>query len=242
MTDLAHQPPAVLLAGDSTVAAMPPGETPMSGWGAHLGAPLNTLVTHRLIAAGLPPVTVPVLNVAKGGATTESHRDEWLWDALLLASRPGDVVVLQFGHNDQKRPHLAASAGYRANLARMVSEARERGLHPVLCTPVQRRTFEAGRLRPTHGDHPDAVRGLSAELGVPCIDLTASTTGLYEDLGPEGSAVLFTHSRPGENPLYPDGIADDTHFSFTGATRVARVVAEGLAGLVVDLLTAQDPA
>ena len=33
--------PAVLLGGDSTVAACPAHETPMSGWGAHLGAPLN---------------------------------------------------------------------------------------------------------------------------------------------------------------------------------------------------------
>ncbi|MFI9843776.1 rhamnogalacturonan acetylesterase [Nonomuraea sp. NPDC051941] len=199
---------AILLAGDSTVAACPAWEAPMSGWGAQLGAYAGE----------------PVRNFAKGGATTASHRAEGLWAALLREVVPGDVVVIQFGHNDQKDPAIP----YQDNLRAFVEEARGAGASAVLCTPVQRRRFDGDRLVPTHGDHPDLVRALAAAEGVPLIDLTAATTELYERLGPDGSRSLFTHFKPGEHPLYPDGVADDTHFSFRGADEVAAIVAERL--------------
>lgn len=180
----------------------------MSGWGAQLGAHLGG----------------PVRNFAKGGATTASHRAEGLWEALLLEAGPGDVVVIQFGHNDQKEPALP----YQENLRAFVEEARGAGTLPVLCTPVQRRRFDGDRLTPTHGDYPERVRALAADEGVPLIDLTAATTELYERLGPDGSAALFTHFPPGRHPLYPDGVADDTHFCFRGADEVAAIVAERL--------------
>jgi lysophospholipase L1-like esterase len=198
----------VLLAGDSTVASCPAHEAPMSGWGAQLGA----------------YVGVPVRNFAKGGATTASHRAEGLWAALVREILAGDVVVLQFGHNDQKEPELP----YRDNLRAFVGEARAAGALAVLCTPVQRRRFDGARLVPTHGGYPDQVRALAAAGGVPLIDLTAATTELYERLGPEGSKALFTHFPPGAHPLYPEGVADDTHFCFRGADEVAAIVAERL--------------
>ncbi|MET7335551.1 rhamnogalacturonan acetylesterase [Nonomuraea sp. NPDC005650] len=199
---------AILLAGDSTVASCPAWEAPMSGWGAQLGAYAGE----------------PVRNLAKGGATTASHRAEGLWAALLREVVPGDLVVIQFGHNDQKDPAIP----YQDNLRAFVEEARGAGATAVLCTPVQRRRFEEERLVPTHGDYPDRVRALAAAEGVPLIDLTVATTALYERLGPDGSKALFTHFEPGEHPLYPDGVADDTHFSFRGADEVAAVVAERL--------------
>ena len=198
----------VLLAGDSTVASCPAAEAPMSGWGAQLAAHTGG----------------PVRNFAKGGATTVSHRAEGLWAALLLEITPGDVVVLQFGHNDQKEPGLP----YQENLRLFAREARRAGAPAVLCTPVQRRRFDGDRLVPTHGGHPGQVRELAAAEGLPLIDLTAATTELYERLGPEGSKALFTHFAPGEHPLYPDGVADDTHFCFRGADEVAAIVAARL--------------
>src|SRR5687768_8635960 len=70
----------------------------MSGWGAHLEQYPDGLGTVR--------------NVAKGGATTTSHRAEGLWGSLLQACRPGDWVLIQFGHNDQKLPELDPDGGY----------------------------------------------------------------------------------------------------------------------------------
>lgn len=207
----------VLLAGDSTVAACPPHEAPMSGWGAHLATHLTGTVVH---------------NFAKGGATTASHRAEGLWDALLWQLRPGDVVVLQFGHNDQKLPELASDGAYRENLARMVGEVRERGGRPVLCTSVQRRLFDGDVLEESHRDYPQAVRDLATAQGVPLIDLAAQTTTLYTNLGAEGSRTLFTQFPPGVHPNYPDGIEDNTHFSSTGANAVAALVANSLRPLL----------
>jgi lysophospholipase L1-like esterase len=200
----------------------------MSGWGAHLGAPLNARLATALRNDGAGPQTVAVLNVARGGATTESHREEGLWAALLAEAAPGDVVLLQFGHNDQKRPHLAPYGGYTTNLHRACDEVLDHGARPVLCTPVGRRHFADGTLVSTHGDYPQAVRNLAMNRNLPLIDLTRQTEALYSELGEHDSMALFTHFAAGQHPLYPDGCVDDTHFSFTGAVRVADLVAADL--------------
>lgn len=214
----------ILLAGDSTVANCPTSEYPMSGWGAQL-APR----TYRWGT---------VHNVAKGGASTESFRDEGLWAALLGIAGPDDLVLIQFGHNDQKRQHLAARTGYAANLRTMVGDVRSAGAAPVLCTSVERRHFldspssgaaagEAG-LEASLDDYPDVVRELGLELAVPVIDLNAWTRELYLRLGTEDSKALFCHFEPGEHAHWPDGLADNTHFSQEGAALVAGEVARQL--------------
>ncbi|MTE24273.1 rhamnogalacturonan acetylesterase [Microbacterium sp. ZXX196] len=199
------------LAGDSTVAACPPEEQPMSGWGAHLA----------------PHVPDPVRNLAFGGATTATFCED-AWPRLIDEVRAGDTVVIQFGHNDQKDPALASRGGYRERLAGMVREVRERGATAVLCTSCERRWFDGDRVTPTHGDYPNAVRDLAAELDAPLIDLTAFTTWLYEDAGPDGSVGLLSHFAPGEHPHWPDGLADDTHFHERGARRIAAYVGRQL--------------
>src|SRR5438045_2714612 len=166
----------ILLAGDSTVANCPTQEFPMSGWGAHLA-----------------PLTYPwgaVHNFAKGGAATESFRVDGLWAELLAEAGPEDPVLIQFGHNDQKKQHLAARTGYAANLRTMVAEVRRAGAVPVLCTPVERRHFLADG-HPTGGtpsdpaleesleDYPEVVRELGLELEGPGLDLNAWTRRRY---------------------------------------------------------------
>lgn len=212
----------ILLAGDSTVANCPTQEFPMSGWGARL-APL----THTWAA---------VHNFAKGGASTESFRDEGLWDSLLAEAGEGDLVLIQFGHNDQKKPHLAARTGYAANLRAMVAEVRERGAAPVLCTSVERRHFLDGPasdavLEESLEDYPEVVREIARELGVALIDLNSWTRSLYAGLGRGASISLFCHFGPGEHAHWPNGLADNTHFSQKGASLVAGEVARQLARL-----------
>jgi len=222
----------ILLAGDSTVANCPTHEFPMSGWGAQL-APLT-------YAWGA------VHNFAKGGADTESFRDEGLWAALLAEAGPGDAVLIQFGHNDQKKQHLAARTGYAANLRTMVAEVHARGAAPVLCTSVERRHFLASPssdvLEETLEDYPDVVRELGQELGVPVLDLNAWTRELYLRLGPVRSRELFCHFAPREHAHWPDGLADDTHFSHQGAALVAGEVARQLCGLGYGAAGTHEPA
>ncbi|VXC51608.1 rhamnogalacturonan acetylesterase [Arthrobacter sp. 8AJ] len=214
----------ILLAGDSTVANCPTHEFPMSGWGAQLAPFTCTWGT--------------VHNFAKGGADTESFRTEGLWAELLTEAGPDDAVLIQFGHNDQKKPHLAARTGYAANLRTMVGEVRARGSAVVLCTSVERRHFLDGR-HPGEGpssdvlaesleDYPEVVRELGQELGVPVVDLNEWTRHLYLRLGRDGSRELFCHFAPGEHAHWPGGLADNTHFSRHGASLVAGEVARQL--------------
>jgi lysophospholipase L1-like esterase len=209
---------AVLLAGDSTVAACPPHEAPMSGWGASLGGAL--------------PAGSAVRSFATGGATTASFRADGLWGALLAEARPGDVVLLGFGHNDQKSTEPDALERFTERLHAMVDDVAARRGRAVLCTPVQRRRFVAGALVDTHGGYPAAIRDLAARLGAGVVDLTALTTTLLQDAGEEGSRALLTHLPAGAHPNYPDGIADDTHVSFTGADAVAALVADRILPLL----------
>ncbi|WP_404434686.1 rhamnogalacturonan acetylesterase [Microbacterium lacus] len=203
------------LAGDSTVAACAPEESPMSGWGPFL----------------VDSVAGPVRNLAFGGATTETFIESGSWVTLLSEVEPGDTVIIQFGHNDQKQPHLDSRGGYADRLRGMVAEARDRGARVVLCTSVERRWFDGDQIIPTHGDYPNAVRDLAHELDTGFVDLTAFTTWLYEDMGPEASRDLLCHFAPSEHPLWPEGLADDTHFHERGARRIAAYVSKALRGI-----------
>jgi len=221
----------ILLAGDSTVANCPTHEYPMTGWGARLPRHVYTWAA--------------VHNFAKGGASTESFREEGLWGQLLETAVAGVLVLIQFGHNDQKRPHLAARTGYAANLRRMVADVRATGAVPVLCTSVERRHFldstgtvSDGSLEESLEDYPEVVREIALELHVAVVDLNAWTRSLYVQLGVEESTSLFCHFGPGEHAHWPAGLTDNTHFSRRGASLVAGEVARqlGLLGFGPDAL------
>lgn len=196
------------LAGDSTVAPGPLDDSGVAGWGAAL---------HLFVEE-------PVHNEAIGGATTASFRAEGRWRDVLDQTRPGDVVVIQFGHNDQKDPDaLAATGGYSDNLRAFVHEVRAVGGMPVLGTSVERRLFtDDGDLRLSHGPYPAAVRALGAELNVPVIELLGFTRWLYAWMGQQDSWRLFGHTNP------DGGAQDNTHFGAFGAKTVAAFVAQQL--------------
>lgn len=213
----------ILLAGDSTVANCPTSEYPMSGWGTQLPRHVYTWAA--------------VYNFAKGGASTESFREEGLWGKLLETAEEGDLVLIQFGHNDQKKVHLAARTGYAANLRTMVAEVRASGAVPVLCTSVERRHFldvQGGRpgldtfLEESLEDYPAVVREIALEFQLPVVDLNTWTRALYVELGVAESQSLFCHFGPGEHAFWPAGLADNTHLSQRGAALVAEEVATQL--------------
>lgn len=198
------------LAGDSTVAPGPLDGTGVIGWGG---------VLHEYAAE-------PVQNRAFGGATTASFMERGNWQETLDAIEPDDLVVIQFGHNDQKEAALAADGGYLDNLTRFVREVRERGGQPVLVTSVERRLWdEAGNLRISHGPYPRTVRRLAAREDVPLIDLTAFTRWFYAYLGEEGSKTLFPYGQPGAPA---DVEVDNTHYHLSGARFIAAYVNQHL--------------
>ncbi len=214
-------PPVTLhLVGDSTMAHKPdPDRNPERGWGQLLPRFFNEKVT--------------VVNHAVNGRSTLSFINEGKWNAVLEALRPGDYVLIQFGHNDQKAydPNRYANAysAYRRNLEQMCRETLAGGGHPVILSSIVRRNFnEEGTLEDTHGPYPFVARSVALELGIPFIDLQQQTEDLVSGLGPVRSATLFLHLKPGESELYPGGLTDNTHLNTYGATEVAGMVARSI--------------
>ena len=99
----------------------------------------------------------------------------------------------------------------------------------MLLTPVSRRFFVGGgAMLYTHGEYPRAVRQLAEEKHIPLIDLKKDSRELYLSLGEEKTAELFVRLAPGENPDFPDGHDDKTHFNAVGADRICALVVEGM--------------
>ena len=206
--------PVIYIIGDSTVEDNKP---PFRGWGWAL---------PKYVKDG-----VEVKNHALSGCSTRSFREEGLWDPVENALSSGDLLLIQFGHNDEKddERHTDPDTTYPENLWRYCREAMERGAFPVLLTPVSRRFFVGGgSLLYTHGEYPSAVRKLAAEKNVPLIDLKKDSRDLYLSLGEEKTAELFVRLTPGENRDFPDGHDDKTHFNAYGADRICALVTAGM--------------
>ena len=175
---------------------------------------------------------VRVISLAKNGRSTKSFLDEGLFEPAQQGMGPGDFLLIQFGHNDEKDDparHTDPNGSFRDNLRYFIGEARARGAYPVLITPIARRLFdENGAFRPgSHGPYPDAVRQVGQEENVPVADLTALTEAFLEELGDEASKPLFVWPK------------DNTHLKAEGAVRVAGFLAEELrrfGGVYADLL------
>jgi len=201
----------VHLAGDSTAGPKSRAAAPETGWGMALPYYLDDAVA--------------VANHARNGRSTRSFVAQGRLDAVARDLRAGDVLVIQFGHNDAKvtdpERHTEPWASYTEHLARFVDAARAAGAQPVLATSVERRRFDdAGRAVPAHGEYPDAMRALAAREDVPLVDVQRDSLALWHDLGPERTLHYFFHAD--------DGRRDDTHFNPPGAGAVARLVVTGL--------------
>lgn len=216
-TDTAAGVERIVLVGDSTVASK-------SGWG-------DAFAT--MLAPG-----VECLNIAQGGRSSKSYRDEGFWTKVLDAKPTW--VLIQFGHNDQpgKGPkrETDAKTTFRENLAGYVAEARALGAKPVLVTSLTRRNFNAqGKIEPrqpepsTDGqgkkspdllaDYAEGARAVAAEKKVPLIDLNARSIEQMNQLGPEAAAAFDAQTK---DPLKPD----KTHLSSKGAEETAKLVAD----------------
>ncbi|MGJ5643075.1 rhamnogalacturonan acetylesterase [Formosa sp. S-31] len=224
---LQTKPITVFMIGDSTMANKKNPETnPEFGWGQVFATYFNKNVT--------------VQNKAVNGRSTRSFITEGRWDSVYNAIKPGDYVFIQFGHNDQKfkdpNRYTNPYTQYRYNLERFVQETRKKQGIPILLSSIVRRNFnEFGTLEDTHGAYPLVTRMVAKDLDVPFIDLQWLTETLEMQYGPEASAALHLHFKPGENSYFPDGKEDNTHLSFKGATEVSELVIEALQKQVPEL-------
>ena len=203
-------PRQIFIAGDSTASEYGPERAPRQGWGQVLDSFLDDSFAVR--------------NHAKSGRSARSFIEEGWFDGIAKDIRAGDVLLIQFGHNDEKiedpTRYNEPREAFPQWLMRYVTMARAKGATPILITPVARRTFDHGKqLLDTHGLYAQAVRELAQREGLGLIDLNVRSMDWLRALGDGPSKAYFMHVPEQQQ-------ADDTHLSSQGAVAVACLVVD----------------
>jgi lysophospholipase L1-like esterase len=224
----------IFLVGDSTVcdyAADPAYLVKRAGWG-------------RYLQDYFEPSNARVVNYALSGRSSKSFTVESNYRKLLNELRAGDYLFIQFGHNDEKTED--PSRGTDASLSvdaegsfkwflynKYIVPSREEGALPVLVTPVSRRAKD-GSVVDSHGAYTAAVRDLSAQIGVPLIDLTQKTAQAFTDLfaqgGADATAALFAVKKD-------ESDVDNTHFNAKGARLVCGLAVQAMGSAELPLVS-----
>lgn len=211
----------VFLLGDSTCAEKSAEARPETGWGECFQQYLKDgwFVDNRAI----------------NGLSTRDMIAKGLFQAIVDDAEPGDVALVQFGHNDSKSEDPSRYSDpwgqYIANLVYMAGKLAGKGVRTVFITSIARRRFSDGLVVDTHGDYPAAMKAAAHQAGCPCLDLTVPTMVMLQREGEEASRKFFMNFAPGLYPNYPEGDSDDTHLRPDGASWIASLVHDGLKSL-----------
>lgn len=214
-TDIPSEPPkpkprkcTVFLAGDSTCAPKSESDRPKYGWG-------------EKFAGFLDGYTVD--NRAVGGKSTKTYISGGQWNKLLNLVMVGDVVLIQFGHNDENQTASddrgTTPEEYYANLCTFIRNVNAKKGVPVILTPICRRSFSGGAPRYTHQNYSEQAKKAASDNDAVLLDIERLTYDWLAALGEEASASRFMVSVDGN---------DNTHLTEQGATEVAEMVANAL--------------
>jgi lysophospholipase L1-like esterase len=198
--------PTVFLIGDSTVCDQ--SREPFSSWG-----------------QSFTRFFKPDVAVANHGESGDTYRDSIgrrRLDKMLSVMKPGDYLIMQFGHNDQKQrgEGMGPFLNYKAEIKVHVDAVRAHGGTPVIVSPMERRNFnDDGTLRPTLADYAEGARQAAKELGVAFIDLNAMSIRFYEALGKDKAYLAFAGT----------GLQRDaTHHDNYGSYELAKCIVQGI--------------
>ncbi len=194
----AEAPHKLVLAGDSTMQKRP-AEGPAGSWGEALAPALKE--------------GFEIANFARGGRSTRTYRPEWEQN-VLPHIRPGDWVIIQFGHNDMskasdpKAPERRTDpkTEYKDNLRRYVRETREKGANPILVTSITLFLFDTnGVWRAQNPLTPwvTAMREVAAETGTPCVDMNALTVAAVQEAGFVRASKWYMRAVNGKDWAHP---------------------------------------
>jgi lysophospholipase L1-like esterase len=198
--------PTIFLLGDSTVCDQP--QEPYTSWG-------------QMLTRFFKP-TVAVANHGESGESYTASLGRRRIDKIASLMKPGDYLLMQFGHNDQKEKGegVGPFTSYKANLKKHIALVRVRGGIAVVVSPMERRAFGAdGKLKPSLTDFAEASRQAAVEEGTAFIDLNAMSRQFYMVLGPARSALAFAA---------PGGKQDNTHHNNYGAYELAKCIVQGI--------------
>lgn len=216
--------PTLYIIGDSTVRNT---HKPQAGWGSFIGELLDT-------------TRIQVSNQAMAGRSTRTFIKEGRWERVLAALKPGDFLIMQFGHNEGSVPDTSR-AGYRGvlrgtgeetrtltwrdgtlevvhsygwYLRKFVQEAKAKGATPVIASMIPRNQWKDGKVIRASENYGLWAREIALAEGVCFVDLNSITADKYEQIGREQVQALFS--------------GDHTHTNEAGARINAASVVQGL--------------
>lgn len=229
----------IYLIGDSTVADYSlekdyqTKKFPQVGWG-QVFQPFFQKDSLKLVKNILGNAKeVKIDDRAKGGRSTRTFFQEGRWSAVYKSLQKGDVVMMQFGHNDsseEKTERYVNIEGYKEFLRLFINQTREKGATPIVLTPVARNyPWKEGKLTNTHGEYPQAAKDVAKELNVKLIDLNELSMEFFTSKGQEYvTQNYFMNFGANLYPAYPTGQKDNTHFQTAGGKEVARLVFDAM--------------
>jgi lysophospholipase L1-like esterase len=192
--------PTIYILGDSTVCDQP--LEPWNSWG-------------QMLPRFLKPDIV-VANHAESGESIRSSLGAGRVKKVMSIIKPGDFLLVQYGHNDMKDRSPDALETYKSNLKQLVTDTRTKGATPVLITSMERK---AGVENDTLGDYPETVRRVAGEENIALIDLHAMSKVFYKALGGNIDRTF----------------QDGTHHNNYGSYQLAKCVVEGIKQNMPDL-------
>ena len=253
-TAISDPSPTLWIVGDSTAAAFDDTTYyyPRYGWGTQLSRYFQG---------------ISIENLAVSGTSTQSFLQTTQYQRLLQEMQPGDYLLIGFGHNDEKPESLRytnpnTSISTPGSIQNYLYEsyirpAQERGVSPLLCTPIVRRdlgnnyTGASGHITNPQttiegtfegGDYAKAIQRAGVAKNVPVLDLTKRTRDIYTQLGAQG--VKDRHARSSSR----EASIDNTHTNLYGAAYNAWLIADELAktscslkNYLAENITAPDP-
>jgi lysophospholipase L1-like esterase len=219
----ANHLPTLWIAGDSTLRS----NAPLRGWGQDLGTFFD-------------PKKINVVNRAIGGRSSRTFFTEGRWKEILEAIKPGDFVIIQFGHNDvgplDERGKFRGSIkgigeetekvtkpdgsveevrSYGWYLREMARSAREKKAKVILCSPVPHKKFDAeGKFVQDWADYRGWVEACAKAERAAFLDLAGLIGKAYDKLDPSVVESYFADKG--------------THTSAAGALFNAKTVVSGL--------------
>jgi lysophospholipase L1-like esterase len=230
--------PTLFLVGDSTVRnGHADGAGGQWGWGEPLVGLFDTS-------------KINVDNRAIGGRSSRSYIMENQWAETLAFVKTGDIILLQWGHNDDgPLDDLARARGtlhgtgdetkevdnpilkihetvhtYGWYLRKYIEDAKAKGAVPIICSPIRRKTWKDGKIVRNAATYGGWARQVADQEHVSFIDLNEIIARKYDALGE--AAV---------EPLFGD---PHTHTSRAGAELNAECVVAGLKALPADPVAA----
>lgn len=218
--------PTVFTIGDSTVKnGDGSGGNGQWGWGAFLGDYLNA-------------DSVTVVNRGLGGRSSRTFIEEGLWAKVKSSIKPGDYVIMQFGHNDgiapndpqrprgtlrgngeeaknffmQKTQDSLLVHTYGWYMRQYIIEAKALGAIPIVCSLIPRNDWKNGKIIRSNDSYGLWAKQAAEQAGAGFIDLNNLVSDKYEALGQDFVASMFW--------------GDHTHTSQPGAKLNAFIIAQ----------------